>query len=412
MDAASIIGDLTAVTKKWTRQRKAEERRESARGRREYVYSSRNHATEVLHEVIPPAYLEASTNGTLPAHARQIMYKARGPIQEWTREPLDDKYFTQVLLPNYTSDHPEETVDWDVVYDARGHFLEPHTNREVALGTLEVRQYLGLSRFLPTPGPVATRRCLYPTNGPTNRFGAVLFVEKEGFFPLFRAVRLAERYDLAIMSTKGMSVVAARHLIDEICGKHDIPLFVLHDFDKNGFSILGTLCGNNHRYRFKNRVRPIDLGLRLADVQAHGLTPESVHISNSQKARSNLKRHGATDEEIAFLIGSRQRVELNAFSSRQLVDWLEAKLKANGVKKVIPGADVLTSAYEEAFVRAFIAERAKEMEAEARERLKSVGVRADLHKQVAAAIKKTPAEPWDAVILDIATKAIDDKAEG
>ena len=33
----------------------------------------------------------------------------------------------------------------------------------------------------------------------------MLFIEKEGFLPLFEAVHLAERYDLAIMSTKGMS---------------------------------------------------------------------------------------------------------------------------------------------------------------------------------------------------------------
>ena len=32
----------------------------------------------------------------------------------------------------------------------------------------------------------------------------ILFIEKEGFMPLFEAVQLAERFDLAIMSTKGM----------------------------------------------------------------------------------------------------------------------------------------------------------------------------------------------------------------
>jgi hypothetical protein len=29
-----------------------------------------------------------------------------------------------------------------------------------------------------------------------------LFVEKEGFMPLFEAVKLAERYDLALMSPR------------------------------------------------------------------------------------------------------------------------------------------------------------------------------------------------------------------
>jgi len=56
MDANRIIRDLTAVTKKWTKQRKAEERQASARGRREYVYGGRCYATEILDEVIPAAY--------------------------------------------------------------------------------------------------------------------------------------------------------------------------------------------------------------------------------------------------------------------------------------------------------------------------------------------------------------------
>ena len=51
--------------------------------------------------------------------------------------------------------------------------------------------------------------------------------------PLFEAVKLAERYDLAIMSTKGMSVTASRQLVEELCARHDIPLLLLHDFDKS-----------------------------------------------------------------------------------------------------------------------------------------------------------------------------------
>ena len=75
--------------------------------------------------------------------------------------------------------------------------------------------------------------------GPSGNLSGVLFCEKEGFNPLFRAVNLANRYDLMIVSTKGVSVTAARRLIDDVCGDHDLPLFVLHDFDVAGFMILG-----------------------------------------------------------------------------------------------------------------------------------------------------------------------------
>ena len=49
------------------------------------------------------------------------------------RKLLDDAYFTQTLLPDYQEEHG---VDWDVVYDDRGHFREPHTGYTFGLGTL------------------------------------------------------------------------------------------------------------------------------------------------------------------------------------------------------------------------------------------------------------------------------------
>ena len=70
------------------------------------------------------------------------------------------------------------------------------------------------------------------TSGPNGNFGAVLFVEKEGFDPLLKKAKIADKFDIAIMSTKGMSVTAARELADKMCHGHDIPLLLLHDFDK------------------------------------------------------------------------------------------------------------------------------------------------------------------------------------
>ena len=75
------------------------------------------------------------------------------------------------------------------------------------LGTVPVREYLGL-RPNKAARPQLQANGLYPTVGPKHRYRNVLFIEKEGFDELFEAVQLAERYDLAIMSTKGMSVVA------------------------------------------------------------------------------------------------------------------------------------------------------------------------------------------------------------
>jgi hypothetical protein len=94
------------------------------------------------------------------------MYAARGDILRPTgRKKFDDKRFTQELLPNYTNEYPIETADWDVIYDARGNLIEPHTQRRIPLGTLQVRQYLG---DRPAFGPVTRIEAdtVYPTSGP------------------------------------------------------------------------------------------------------------------------------------------------------------------------------------------------------------------------------------------------------
>ena len=150
------------------------------------------------------------------------------------------------------------------------------------------------------------------TMGPEGRYSAVLFLEKEGFTQILEAARLAERYDLAIMSTKGMSVTAARTLVEELCGKRGLKLFVLHDFDVSGFSIKQTLVTSNRRYHFRHPINFTDLGLRLADVEEMGLDSEATsNPGDEDKIRERLEINGATEEEIDFLLND-ERVELNA----------------------------------------------------------------------------------------------------
>jgi hypothetical protein len=206
---------------------------------------------EAAYEVMKEAYLHASGGGKLPAPARTIMYSARPKILAKTgAKTFNDKYFTGTLLPRYMQDHPEETADWDVVYDARGELIEPHTGRQVALGTVAVREYLGLR-----PASAARPRLdtdeLMPTIGPANRYRTVLFVEKQGLDEVIAAARLAERWDLASMSTKGTSVIAARHLLDELMARGLIDLLLIaHDCDVSGFTIAGTLVKDSDRFTF------------------------------------------------------------------------------------------------------------------------------------------------------------------
>ena len=81
-----------------------------------------------------------------------------------------------------------------------------------------------------------------------------------------------------------MSVTALRMLLD---GLHEYgvqKVFVLHDFDISGFTILRTLGTSTRRYRFENQIEIVDLGLRLSDVQAEQLrcrSPQGPRLNES-----------------------------------------------------------------------------------------------------------------------------------
>jgi Topoisomerase 6 subunit A/Spo11, Toprim domain len=340
--ANDILDAVETATSKWTRQKKSEERHPGNIRYRASRMTREPRATqkEAAWEVMEQAYRAASGNGALPASARQIYYQARPKIMAMTEDKeLAYGYFSQTLLPDYIEEHGE---DWNVVYDARGHFIEPHTNRRIGCGTIEVGNYLHALKE-PDIVPAEFADASVDIVGPSGNLAAVLFCEKEGFNPLFRAVNLANRYDLMIVSTKGVSVTAARQLIDNICGDHDLPLFVLHDFDVAGFLILGTLQRDTRRYQFSSDVKMIDLGLRLADIAGLEREPAAATRVNAGILRGQLAENGAADSEIDILL--HERVELNAMTSDALIEMIERKLQDYGLEKVVPEDDLLAKTY-------------------------------------------------------------------
>ena len=395
--ADAIRSAVQSVTKDWTKQRKAEERNRNAALNRRLRLMPRYRVTirEVAFDIMKDAYFAASDNGELPAKPRQIMYAARPDILRRTGEAtLSGTYFSQTLLIDYMEEH--DCWGWDIIWDARGHFAEPHTNRRIPLGTLEVRQYLGERPSFDPPEP----ELAFPTAGPENRYRNVLFIEKEGFHPILQAARLQERFDIAIMSTKGMSVTASRMLLDRLTPNVD-NIFVLHDFDISGFSICGTLGTNSRRYFFENDPPIIDLGLRLTDVSRMSLQSEPVSVNPREwPARAiTLRRHGATPEEIEFLRTT--RVELNAMTSRQLVDLIEAKLTENGVTKLIPNEAVVEQHARRILEAQSIEQAIAKISREIAEQARTAELPADLREQIEAVFVEQPNVPWDEALAQI-----------
>lgn len=405
LDLTGELGDAIAaatvkVTADWAKQRQAEERRASRESfRRDRVTrSSKVSVKTAAYEIMERAWLKASSGGTLPATARQVMYAARQHIQDRTGKQLDDGYFTQTLLPDYLA---ENDLDWDVVHDSRGHFKEP-TMGQFGIGTLEVRRYLdGIGK--PELVDAHLNRPTIHLNGPDGNYSAVLFIEKEGFLPLLQHVQLARRFDLAIMSTKGMPTTAARHLVERLCsGDNGLPLFVLHDFDKSGFSIAATLQRTNRRYQFANDIRLVDLGLRLADVDAlnlHSSAEKAFDKGHDEQKRNNLLANGATAAEVDFLLN--ERVELNALTADQLVRFIEDKLVLHGVRKIIPDDELLART----FTTQIQSKALHEIVREARSTLPEAdasSVPADLRDRVSRLVTQRPTMHWYDAVVEIA----------
>ena len=402
--ANDMLDAVETATRKWTRQKESEERHpgniryRSSRMTKEPRTTQKEAAWQVMEE----AYMAASGGGRLPAKARQIYYQARPKIMALTDDKeLQYGYFSQTLLPDYIEEHG---VKWDVVYDARGHFEEPHTNRRIGCGTIEVGNYL---HAMKDPKVIAAdfEGASVSIIGPSGGFGAVLFCEKEGFDPLFKAANFANRYDVMVISSKGVSVTAARRLVDAVCGDNDLPLFVLHDFDVAGFMILGTLQRDTRRYQFSNACEVVDFGLRLDDIAGLEREPAAATKTRTSLLRAQLAENGATDAEINILLT--ERVELNAMTSDALIAMIERKLKDYGLKKVIPDDELLGEAYRTFHRSNELREAFEELESEFEE--SEIKVPKNLESRVAAILKKHPDLRWDDALKIVLDKdAVDD----
>ncbi|MBV9866781.1 MAG: DUF2399 domain-containing protein [Abitibacteriaceae bacterium] len=416
---ATVRGELgkyvESVCKSWTIKKRQADRQGKVSERELDELRRSKRAKEIdikeaAYSVMKRAYLETSVNNRYPANARQVMYAARPEVLRITGGKCwkNSTYFTQTLLPDFVEEHPELTADWDVVFDARGHIVEPHTGQRIDLGTVAVRRYIaGWSDIISeTLNVEIGHGC--PTSGPGNRFKYALFIEKEGFDELIKSAQIASRYDIAIMSTKGMSVTAARSLVEKL-SEQGVTILVMHDFDKSGFSILHTLRNDTRRFRFKVPPRVIDLGLRLADVTEMNLQSEIVEYKGKVDPRINLRESGATEEECDFLVQqqnsnggwSGQRVELNAMMrSDVIIQWIERKLEGAGVCKYVPEPEVLDAAYRRAVRRAVVQQAIDNalcnLDADAH-----IEVPEGLSEAVRTAIVGTP-QPWDEAVYNLA----------
>jgi hypothetical protein len=166
---------------------------------------------EAVARVLKDAVAHA-TGGRYPVSAHTLFYSVRPRVQKFTDRELESSYFEQKLLTAYQREHcPIRLPDGKpaIYYEARGTLYEPHTGTEVPLGTREVEAY----------------------DFPPHLYDKILFVEKQGLWPILKSARLAERYDMAIVAGEGYATEACRVLFANADKGMNYQLFVVHDAD-------------------------------------------------------------------------------------------------------------------------------------------------------------------------------------
>ena len=413
MSADDIFAITQKVTKEWTKQRKAEERGRRSRASRVYVYSDRVTFTEVMNEILPDAYAHASGGGSYSVAKRQLYYACREEFKNKTGRELEYGYFAGTLLAQFLNRH--SNLNWKITADPRGTLWIPNGAKEVRvpIGTLDIEAHLGKANRRVDPYAVNPELDNeWPSLRPHERYQGVLYIEKEGFQPLLEEAKIAEKYDLAIMSCKGQSTVAGRVFIDQTCGRYGIPLFVVHDCDKAGFEISQRLTKvsdwaeeqDRVSYRFQYSISAIDLGLRLEDAEEYELQSEACEFRGHFASDSIC-----TDEEKEFLNGG-DRYELNAFTSPQFIEWLEAKLDEH-LERLVPGQEVL----EAAFRRAWIVARLNKAIEDTRDGATKEAKKLPIPKYLKRDIEKRMEEEeisWDEAVYDeVESKLYPDNAK-
>jgi hypothetical protein len=261
-----------------------------------------------------------SGGGEFRFNERQLLYRLRPIVMDETGEELKTANFKKII-----TDYENENDEIPGMYrEPRGSIYHPHRGETITLGTLMVENY----------------------ERPAWTFNKLVYIEKEGFSEALKEAGWAERHDCMLMSSKGFSTRAARDLVDKLA-EHDEPctIFCVHDADAYGTIIYQTFQEAT-KARGARKVKIVNLGLEPWEAVDAGLQTEEVKEGETRKpvAEYVLARSDGDHWEEWL---QTHRVELNAMTTPEFIEWLDAKMAEHGDGKLIPPPEVLTAALEE-----------------------------------------------------------------
>ena len=192
------------------------------------------------------------------------------------------------------------------------------------------------------------------------------------------------------MSSKGFSTRAARDLIDKLV-EHDEPIevFCAHDADASGTMIYQTLQEAT-RARGARKIEIVNIGLEPWEAVAMGLEVETVEAAERRKPVADYVGLYEGDDNDWDEWLQTHRVELNAMTTPELIEWLDDKMEVYGSGKLIPPTEVLEDT--------FMTVTEERLRAEITERILS---EADLGGQVAEAVAGLDPPDGEALRRDI-----------
>jgi hypothetical protein len=321
---------------------------------------------DAVFEVLADAIQAATDNGRLPANVRALYYKVRDAIQQHTPKELDYGYFSQTILIDYWKEYERDKLIYN---DPRGVLYAPHSESILQLGTLEVDRFIF----------------------PEHEYNKVLYIEKKGLWHTLKAANLHKKYDMAVIAGEGYASEAIRVLLEKAQAGQDYTIFVLHDADPDGYNIARTIQDSTKRMPDHN-IAVIDLGLKIQDAIDMKLNSET--FTRKKELAQDLELNEIEREYFGGNLqvsGTKKswicrRIELNAMSAGQLVDYVDQGISraidAQSLdKKVIPPEPVLVDKANELF-RHDLNSRVDEI---IRKRLKTDDLKAKLLKIVSGA---------------------------
>jgi hypothetical protein len=370
-DLSPLVHDiLDAAEKACRRGRKSRSASDSGGGPRTFK--------DAVKMVLDDAIAYVSDDHKIRYGQRHLFYRVRDKVKEIAPglPELEWKGFCRIVAEI----EDERDDDLPGMYrDYRGVLYHPHRHEDIPLGTLSVEQY----------------------ERPEWTFNKVIFIEKDSFFQTLKEDGFPERYDCALITSKGQSTRAVKDVLG-LLAESDEPVLVglVHDADGYG-TLIYDKTQNATIARSGRKVRIVNFGLEAKEAIDMKLRPEPVERKNNKK----VPVADYVEEEWVEWY-QHHRIELDALTPRQFLAWIEGKMKLHGfADKLVPPAEVQKKELIEKLIEKVEEDIKEEILAEARYPDRVEGALGNLEKDIGPtiknldetireALKEEPEESW------------------